>query len=372
MNPLRLLLPAIALASVAQEPTVRLGSPIGRIETEFSDLYGIAELPDGRAIVADRTDREFALVDFSTGIRARIGRNGMGPSEYMSAFGVVQWRADTLLGYDVTGRRLVKFSPGGALVGTVPGPVPGVNGGTAPPHGVDALGRLYWDTPRIDRTDMKRMTTSSILRWMPGTDDTELAGEIRDHADFEHRFRYRPWPRTDAWIVAPDGRIAVLSSEGYRLRWYRDGRLVDSGPPVPHDVVRAGAPEREAFREGKALEPTSGVSMGGGGSSRGLVGIERARAAWPDSLFPSVMPPFPANGMFLSPDGSLWVRRTRPARQAFEVVDVLDARGRLRATVRLPDRGRLFGVGSRGLYVVRVDDDGLQMLERYPWPELPR
>ena len=34
--------------------------------------------------------------------------------------------------------------------------------------------------------------------------------------------------------------------------------------------------------------------------------------AWPDSIFPEVMPPFEVNGALLAANGDIWVRRTAP------------------------------------------------------------
>ena len=100
--------------------------------------------------------------------------------------------------------------------------------------------------------------------------------------------------------------------------------------------------------------------------------MERARAAYPDSMFPEVMPPFEPTGVLLAPDGNIWVRRTGPASTPNAVVDILDASGALRARLRLPVRARLFSLGARGVYLLTVDSDGFQVLERYAYPVISR
>ena len=82
------------------------------------------------------------------------------------------------------------------------------------------------------------------------------------------------------------------------------------------------------------------------------------------------MPPFELNGALLAANGDVWVRRTGPASAPAARVDILDTHGRLRAHLRLPARTRLFALGSRQVYLLLVDDDGLQTLERYDYPVL--
>lgn len=192
--------------------------------------------------------------------------------------------------------------------------------------------------------------------------------EFADHAEFEHRFLYRPMPQTDAWVVASDGRIGIISAAEYRLRWYKDGAVVETGPPVPHTPVRLTRAERDAFRDRKALEGSSGGGMNGATPSRGRQDPAEVLRAWPDSIFPEVMPPFEVNGALLAANGDIWVKRNLPASATAARIDILDPHGKLRAHLRLPAKTRLFGLGSRHVYLLAVDDDGLQTLERYDYP----
>jgi hypothetical protein len=105
-------------------------------------------------------------------------------------------------------------------------------------------------------------------------------------------------------------------------------------------------------------------------SPEGAAGVTMARvnADWGDTLFPPQMPPFEAGAAMLAANGDIWVRRSVAASERSSRVDVLDARGRLRGVVRLPSRSRLLGLGVASVYLVVEDEDGLQTLERYPWP----
>jgi hypothetical protein len=336
---------------------------------------GMAELPDGRVIVSDRVEKVYALADFRTGARRTIGRNGTGPNEYQTPFGPIRWRGDTLLGYDPNNRRLLRILPDGSIRGAYAFPDGRATGitGWAPPRGVDPQGRIYWDTPILDMQPVvKRSMKARLVRWLPGSEAAEVAMEFTDHGEFEHQYRYRPMPQTDAWVVAADGRIGILSAAEYRLRWHRGGALVETGPLVPYAPTRLTSAERDAFRAKKALEPVAGAAMAGGpaaGASR-TQDMSRVRAAWPDSIFPEVMPPFETAGALLAPNGDIWIRRTGPASAPSARVDILDPHGILRATLRVPPRARLFSLGERFVYLLAVDADGFQTLERYTYPVL--
>jgi hypothetical protein len=366
----------VALAAPIQDrvPDISLGSRTGTIAEPFSDAMGMAELVDGRVIVSDRVDAVFSLADFSTGARRTIGRNGSGPNEYQMPLGPIRWRGDTLLGSDPLNRRVLKILPDGSINGSIPLVSMRSASGTtswSTPKSVDASGRLYWHAPIIDMQPvMKRSMKARLIRWDPGSDSPDVVLEFADHGEFEHKHRYRPMPQTDAWVIAPDGRIAIISAAEYRLRWYKDGALVETGPAVPYTPTRITRAERDAFRAKKALEPMSGASAGGAPPRSRRQDPAAVLAAWPDSLFEAVMPPFEPQGALLAANGDIWVRRTGPASAPAARVDILDPHGKLRAHLTLPPRARLFALGARHVYLLLTDSDGFQSLERYEYPVL--
>ena len=362
---------AIAIPVQDRVPEITLGARTGSITEPFSDALTMAEMGDGRVIVADRVESAFLLADFRSGTRRTIGRNGSGPNEYLFPYGPIQWLGDTLLGGDTRNQRLIKIMPDGSINGTIPLAAlrSGGMSSWSAPRVADASGLLYWDAAILERQPaIKRSMRAQLIRWRPGS-EPEVALEFADHAEFEHRFRYRPMPQTDAWVVAADGRIGILSAAEYRLRWYKDGAVVETGPAVPHTPVRLTRAERDAFRARKALEPANGASFNGApGATRRTQDPAAVLRAWPDSIFPDVMPPFEVNGALIAANGDIWVRRTGPASAPAARVDLLDSHGKLRAQLRLPPRARLFGLGRRHVYLLSIDDDGLQTLERYEYP----
>jgi hypothetical protein len=367
-----LLLACAAAPLLAQSTSISLGKPVGTITEAFSDAMGLAELDDGRVIVSDRVEKAYFIADFRNGERKVAGRNGTGPNEYQVPFGPIRWKGDTLLGHDPQNRRALRIGQDGRIISTIPFASPragGVNGWAAA-KGVDAKGRIYWDTPIIEMQPViKRSMKANLVRWLPGADSVEVVMQFADHGEFEHDYRYRPIPQTDAWVLGRDGRIGILSAAEYRLRWYLDGKVVETAPPVPFTPLPVTAAEREAFREKKAMEPAAGGLMQPGQTMQtSRLGMERARAAWPDSIFPARIPPFEAGGAMLAANGDIWVKRTGPAAETSQRIDVLDSHGRLRAVLRMPAKTKLFALGQSSVYVLAVDDDGLQSLQKYEYP----
>ena len=96
-----------------------------------------------------------------------------------------------------------------------------------------------------------------------------------------------------------------------------------------------------------------------------MPGRYREPAEWPEYL-----PPYSGSAVF-APDGLLWIPRLTVARQP-PLYDIVNANGRLVERVQLPARTKLVGFGAKSIYVVRMDDDDLQYLQRYPIPTTDR
>ncbi len=87
---------------------------------------------------------------------------------------------------------------------------------------------------------------------------------------------------------------------------------------------------------------------------------------WPDYL-----PPFLYAAVQIDPSGILWVHRTTDA-GAPELFDLVDRLGNVVGQVQTPTRTRIVGFGRAHVYLVRLDADHQEFLERYPMPTLAR
>ncbi len=375
MRPSPAVVPSLMLAALLPAPCHPQGftAPATRWTTPFSRIGAAAELPDGRLVVVDNRDGVIHLAPAQGGEAAPLGREGDGPNEYRRPFGVVRGQGDTLLVY--ASMRLLRVAPNGNLAGSLPFS-PRDLGTVAPPRAVDRLGRIYWDRPVIrvpGSNTIKRQQRYEIVRVTPGQDAVEVVATASDHAPERHEQRFHPFAERDAWVLDPDGTVVLVRARDYSLQWVRDGAVQRSAPSVSHVPVPIRAGDREAFRRDRAANP-SGASMGGGPPRLdGTVTPEamaRMREAYPDADFPATKPPFVENGAFRSPGGQLWVVRS-PERPVLvgDRVDVLDAAGRRIRELALPAGRRLLALDRRGIYLVAEDDDGLQYLERYAYPQ---
>lgn len=370
MRPLLLAL-CVPAALSAQNP-VPLAAPNGSSPADFTAIAAVAELADGRVVVADRKEHVLRIVDFAKGTMSQLGRTGAGPNEYQQTWGLARGPGDTLWVWDSGNMRLLRVAPSGALAGTVQMEQEAMAGGFGPPRGIDAQGRFYWDQVTRDESmpGFKRGQQQRIVRWKPGMRSNQEVTHFADHAQAMHQHKFFPFAERDAWVLRADGAVGVLDGAKYQLRWVQDGKTLVAGPALPFTRLPVTEADRDAFRDEKALNP-AGFSPGSAARVPPTpTESQRAemRRLFTDEMFPATKPPFEENGAIISPTGEVWVRRTAPVNAVRRPVDVLGADGRIRASYLLPERSRLVAVGTRGLYVVRTDDDGVEQLLRVPLP----
>jgi hypothetical protein len=154
-----------------------------------------------------------------------------------------------------------------------------------------------------------------------------------------------PFVVGDEWAVAPDGRVAIVRRDGYRLDQVTpDGRLV-RGPTIPVPVLKVTEADK---KQHLATLPKAAQARG-------------ASLSWPETR-----PPFPARAVVALPNGETWVQRNQPAGATETRYDVFGPASNLIARLVLPADRRVVSVSARWVYVARTDGDGLQYLERYP------
>ncbi|MCC7003926.1 MAG: hypothetical protein IT357_17355 [Gemmatimonadaceae bacterium] len=365
---------AVAQPASAREPlaSLRLGPPTLTVADPFSEVVAVAEFPDGRFLVADRRDLSYYLVERSGSEMTVLGRNGSGPNEYVNAFGIVRLPGDTLALFGGN-QRYLRVTPTAQFADALPIPVSILRGGgIAPAVGVDARGGYYWsgDAVGANASGFKRNQRQNIRRWPPPSERLDTVASIVDHAEMMHEKSFHPYAERDAWVVAPDGRIGVLSARDYRLRWYQAGKVIAEGPAINFVPIPITAADRDAFRAERMRQPASGMRSTAPSAKAEPSPAMRKRIeeAFADEVFPSHKPPFIENGLLRAQNGELWVQRSAAFGQRVTRIDVLRPSGARKATLDLPPGRRLVAVDRLGVYLVRVDDEGLEWLERYDWP----
>jgi len=299
---------------------------------------------------------------------------------------LVRGAADTVFMLDFAGRRLHIITPQGTLNGsrifdvalsdTVrgerrPAGTARVVGG---PRYMDARGRLYHEVTYLDRDRGGVSAQSYILRLDPVTGDSRVVAPLmRWYPDHSARWR-APLMTQDVWTVAPDGRVARIVPVDYHVEWYRDNALAVAGPAVAYRPVPVTGADRDAYRAARAAQRPGGASISGPPAG-GNTATDPPRRSAPasgdvtDAEFPRVKPPFVEDFVGtvarISPEGDVWVSRSRAHGDSVTTVDVFNSSALLTRQVALPAHRVLLGFGRGVLYLGRTDDDGLQWLERY-------
>ena len=385
--------PAVLLAAVASaagaQQAATLSKPDAETRESFTLISSIRELPSGRVLVADRQDKVVQLVDLSAGTSTRVGREGQGPGEYGLPFTLLGLPNGETLLYDLLGRRFLILGldgkPGGILemprpAGAAPGgPIAGL--GLNNVRGIDGQGRIYFegspftatggtaDSVPIYRWDRTRPVFDTI-GWVAVPPGSAIASGGGNRVSVQIGGG-KVWAPAETWDVAGDGRVARVISSPYRVIWLTGGSRAVAGPVQPYTPIRVTDADKALYLEnrrknrGNFAIVVGGGGGGGGGSRRGPPPGPPAQ----DPEFSETMPPFLGRGAVLAtPDGEVWVLRSRPAGDKIPTYDVFDRTGALVKKVRLNPESRVVGFGKGAVYVARTDEDDLQYLERYRRP----
>lgn len=386
LAPAALLLLLPAGPAHAQQPQP-LGRPVAEYAEPFSRVSGLRELADGRLIVSDQREKLLQLVDLQRQTARAISREGSGPGEYAMPTTLIAMPNDQTLLVDLLNRRFLMINPDGTPGETISPPSlntggPAVIGGLVNARGADAQGRLYFQDIGI-RAGGESPDSVAVLRWTPGATRVDTAGWVRGPRTTVSsapasgsgaggvRFTMGSamvWAPQEGWAVAPDGRIARVRPDPYQVSWYAGGRSARAGPAVPYTPIRVTEADKRQYREQQAANPPTMIMMGGpaggGGGARSIT-----PSSLPEPTFAETKPPFTGQGAVqVSPEGEVWVLRTRPVNDPVPVYDVFDGSGRLVRKVALPRDSRVAGFGRASVYVVRTDEDGLEYLQRFARP----
>lgn len=276
---------------------------------------------------------------------------------------------------------------GGRVVEGPPGGRGGLGGGLS--LGIasasDARGRLYSQGMAITFDKDHNLVpgdSAPILRLDPATQKVDTVAFVnlaKDAASGSARGDGRggqtveirmgstaAYPAADDWTVFRDGTVAILRVADYHVEYVRpNGRRV-VGRPIPYTPVRVGEAEKQEWRE--ALKSATPIVRTIGDGARGGP-IPRPNLAQEPSSWPATKPPFLAGrrspAAIAAPNGDLWVVRTRAANDRIPTIDVFNAEAQLIGQIVLPERTRLVGLGAKGVYTARVDEDDLQYLQRH-------
>jgi|CXWL01.1.fsa_nt_gi hypothetical protein len=373
----------IALPAPAQMRNINLtGAPIKAITEPFTVIAGVRELPGNKVVVVDRQEKKVMMANFVTGSVTPIGRNGSGPGEYEYPVSLFAGPGtDTWVGDPQAGKIHVVKGDGKVVDGILP---PEGEGGMSllVPRAVDVTGRLYYQSfPRAEPGKTPNADSMSILRWDRVAKRIDTLGKVPSGMsvntsgssgnNMRVMISSKPLAAVPVWTALPDGRVVIVQPSPYRVDVLGTNKSVSRGPVQAYTPIKMTAAERNAYRT--ALKSSSPIGITrtsggpGGGTNVSTTAQGPAAREIPDEDFPAVMPPFSGlNSVQISPDGEIWVLRTRPASDKIPTYDIFNSAGQLTGKATLKPNSTVVGFGAGAVYVARQDpEDDLRYLEKY-------
>jgi hypothetical protein len=374
---LGLLAAAGSLEAQVREET--LTEPEATYPDGFGLVNGLLELTDGRVMIADPLGQALVIADLVAGTADTVGAVGRGPEEYNQPDGLFPMPGGSVLLVDLGNARLAVLGPDGSFGETMPITQGEPATGSLQillPRGTDSEGRLYFrpmgggmrqlpDSAAIARYDRASGAIDTVaLVKLPEMKRTTQGGVNNQSV----MIMPVPLSPEDAWAVAWDGRVAVARSLDYHLEWIHPDGSVVRGTPVEYEPVRIRNADKEEWAENLGGGININVMASGGGERRIAMsrgggsrdeGPDLDSLAWPDHK-----PAFVSNGVWVTPQGDVWVQRHVSAGEPVWF-DVFGADAELKGKVKLPAGRSVVGIGQSAVYAVRTDELGLQWLEQY-------
>lgn len=359
------------LAAQGKVPERTLARADAEYAESFDEVGALRELPGGRLLVVDRGPKAVLLADFRGGTQTTVGRNGQGPGEYQFPGELLPWRGDSTLLLDRVGRRLLAIGADGKMGRTIP--LPEAMSGFPEVRGTDRQGRIYLQGSAFGPGAATSNLPDSVplLRWDPVSNRIDTLGKVKVPSVKAQvtstgnsravMMRQQPYAAADDWTVSADGRVAVARSGDYHVEWLGDRPA--RGAPVRYDRVRLSEADKETFLSA-SRNSRNRILINNGRPGRGGQEVRPPELSAADLEWPEYKPAF-QRGVRITPEGELWVQRYTAAADSVPAFDVFNAQGVLTGRVLLPKGRRVVGMGQGVVYAVRIDDDGLQWLERY-------
>ncbi len=374
------LVAALLPAMLWGQAPLTLGRLDAEFKTAFTRIAAVRELKDGRVLVIDARERNVQVIDFKSATATRVGRVGTGPGEYTLPQRIVALPGDTSAIYDPANLRYLLIGPDGkvgptfSLEETLSGGR-GRPGGTAP-RGSDARGRFFFEgLPFATTADGGIVPADSapIMRYDRATKKLDTVAYVqlaKGNAQVSGRqgmvqmvVGRKPFPMRDDWAAMPDGGVAVVRVNDYHVDWYPAVGKPTSGTSLRIPRVPVTEADKVNWRAERQAVAASGLQEGRGGAPP----TGRPMSTLPEPEFPAFKPPFAVGDVSSGPNGGLWVQRSRKATDNEAVYDVFHPT-RMTAQVVFPPRTQLVGFGNNVVYVMRIDNDDLQYLQRYRTP----
>lgn len=318
-----------------------LGAAADTVLTPFGQVPRAAWMGPNRWLVVASDWDQAVIADFSTRSHAPLGAGAdyQNPADVFAA-------GDSLYLSDWGMRRVTIWARDGQLAGAIDVPIEARVGF---PKARDAAGRFYFEPPPVGGTDGQGLVDSgAVVRSSPDLVRYDTVARLAPPPSSEvtrdqrRRLERMVFGGQDRWGVRADGSFWVARIARNRVTWTDAAGKSHRGPSLPDPVYEVTAVDREEF---VAQFPPE---------LRGTV------EALP---FAIIKPPF--EGAFTSPEGHIWLEKSRSARDSLAVrrMHVVGDDGDLARMLVVPSRGRIIAVGAGVVLVAEQWAEGVRLLQ---------
>ena len=354
----------LAAPSLTAEPAPRKPAAVPlKLTPPPLHVSAAFELPDGRIVVSDAKTPAVLLIDPVSGAVRTLGSVGANQDQYVRPGGLYAGTDGGALLLDRAQLRVTAISRAGVLGRTYSIAVKGVTGGSDADvdlQRIDHRGFSYFAERNFFGASGTSRPSWPLVRFDPIKQLKEKIADLNQgettavtEGNMTRSSAVIGSP-ADGYGVAPDGRVAVVRGDPYRVDWFGVDGKVTRGPEITYDPVPMTDADRAAHKASAGRGASVSVSGGSGGS---LSGIE--------PRFAATKAPFSPGDIVVSPDAHVWVMRSRAAAAVDVVYDVFDARGQRVDRLVFPAGSRVVGFGAGSVYIRETAPGGSVTLKKY-------
>lgn len=314
-------------------------APVLEIDTEtdpmasLGDVNGVARLPDGSIVVADRPNSALKFFDAGGKFVRTVGKEGSGPGEFGYLATMLRC-GDSLFVNDITTRKTMVFSASGEFVRQFE--ILGDTVGQQPYHSACSADGVFisngWDMNRSQPTKPGR--GRGIVPYWTSTATGEVRNRLGQHAWSDR------WLTPDGSSPLPLGRDPVVAASrshfyiGTADSFHINVYALDGAPQAP--IQKSGATRATTAAD---IERYKMLDTLGKNRTESAQEVRR----WSMLEFPAMLPAY--TDFVVDSDDNLWVRAFPPADGGAVEWSVFSPDGAEIAHIALPQDFAVYEIG---------------------------
>ena len=341
--------------TIADRPSLSIGSVDGRDGTGLFRVVGACKTADGRILIANAGTSEVKVFNADGTYREAWGGPGQGPGEFSSLLGLAPWLGDSIVAWEASGERVTVFDGKGRPARTI-----------APRVGEDLE-----PAPAVSVSPDGQLLVATLLQLTPANIEVGLLSIPRRYALLDSHGRTLAnlggFPAPDLYVPKslfviphPFGRRTLVTTWGTRA-------VVGVTSTFEARVFANDGHLDRIIRLDRPLERVTQEDIDRWGEAWVAEADESQRAARRAvaAELPTV-PAFPAySAMTDDALGYLWIQHYQMPDDDRAAWSVFDSQGRILGTVETPHGRTVLEIGTNYVLTLRTDELGVERVESW-------